>query len=149
MAARGVVSKPKPDADKMVQVAIDAELLGCDAAATKNGVSLDTVTRYRAAVAADPILRERAVSKKAPVVASWIEKTAAARETLLDRVLQLAALSDDLHDVTGAYKIVHDSNVAERVIEDGLGQPSTGAPVARTAAAQAAGGLAAIATRLH
>jgi hypothetical protein len=119
---------PKVDPEKVAQVLFDAHALGDEAAAQTHNVSVRTVENYRAKYAGDPIVSGLFAQKKSELSRSWLAATDDARQKLLARVLALAAVSDDLRQVAGALKIVTDSNVAERVVNDGLGEPGPRVP---------------------
>lgn len=141
------MATPRIDPDVLAQVVLDAQVLGVDAAAKRHKLSRKTVQRYCDRAASSPELSRAVSEKKAPLVASWVEATEAARQRILARVLALAETSDELRDVAGALKIVTDAHIAERVVANGLGEPGAGAAYPSATAADAAVNLERFAAR--
>lgn len=143
---------PVLDPDVIAQVLVDATALGDEAAARKHGISTRTIGNYRARLRGDPegeIAGLFAIKRKA-ISERWLKATADARDKLLAKVLTLVeqAEAEQLRDVVGALKIVHDANVSERVIADGLGSEGTGEPVPDPTPAPFAGAARVIGERL-
>ena len=140
------------DAERIAQVIIDAAALGDDVAGAKHGLSTRTLRRYRERLVTEPDgevaslvqVKRKALSER------WLVATAEARDRLLAKVLTLAENADteQLRDVVGALKIVHDANVSERVIADGLGGEGAGDACADQEAPPFAAGANAIARKL-
>lgn len=113
---------PKPAPDRIARILVDASELGDDAAAAKHNVSAKTVSRYREKYADDPAVSDLVHALKESVVADWLTSAKGARARLLSKVEALAMMSDDLRQVAGALKIVHDAVLAEELLSNG-GQP--------------------------
>lgn len=131
------MSKPGPTQDPHIiaQVLVDAAVLGDAIAAQQHCLSERTIQRYRAKYAEDPTVSGLVAEQKKKLTADWIDRTATARNRILTKVLTLVDGSDNLREVVGALKIVHDANVSEKVIRDGLGEPGTGTAGPSTTAA--------------
>ncbi len=119
---------PKIAPDRVARILVDAGELGDEAAAAKHNVSAKTIGRYREKYADDPIVSGLVQRLKESVVADWLTSAKAARSRLLSKVEALALGSDDLRQVAGALKIVHDAVLAEELLSDGR-QPDDGAGV--------------------
>lgn len=115
--------KPPPDKDRIARIISDAKVYGDADTCKRHKISRKTLTRYRKMSAGDPVVSNKVAELQKPVLAeaqthyvSWLAKAAATRERLLGRVESLAILSDDLHAVAGAYKIVNDGILADRAV---------------------------------
>lgn len=143
---------PVVDPDAVARAIVDATVIGDAAAAEKHGVSVRTIGKYRATLRENPEgeLAELVQVKRKALSERWLRSTADARDKLLAKVLTLVDVADvdQLRDVVGALKIVHDANVSERVIADGLGGEGPGAPGADQAASPFAGAAHAISRKL-
>lgn len=111
--------KPPPDENKIALILADADDMGVDGAVKKHGISARTITNYRKRRDSCASLANKCASVKSEIMATWIEQAKATRTKLLARVEALAETSDDLHAVTGAYKIVNDGILAEQVVSEG------------------------------
>lgn len=143
---------PVVDPETVAQILVDATALGDAAAAERHGVSVRTIGNYRALLRRDPEgeAAELFAVKRKAISERWLRSTADARDKLLAKVLTLVekAEPEQLRDVVGALKIVHDANVSERVIADGLGGEGAGEPGPDQATAPFAGAAQAIARKL-
>jgi len=119
---------PKITPDRVARLLVDASELGDEAAAAKHNVSAKTIGRYREKYADDPVVSDLVRALKESVVADWLTSAKGARARLLSKVEALAMASDDLRQVAGALKIVHDAVLAEELLSNG-GQPDDRAGV--------------------
>lgn len=108
----------KPDADRIAMILADAADMGDMAACAKYGISRRTLVNYRGRATGDAQVAQKCAAVKSELVATWIERAKQTRLKLLERVEALAGTSDDLHAVTGAYKIVNDGIIAETVVSE-------------------------------
>lgn len=111
--------KRTPDPDRIALILADAADIGDLRACSKHKISRRTLVNYRSRADKCADLAQKCAEVKSEIVASWIEKAKQTREKLLSRVEALAVVSDDLHAVTGAYKIVNDGILAEQVVSEG------------------------------
>lgn len=115
--------KPPPDKDRIARILSDAKIYGDQDTCKRHKISSKTLKRYKIKSAGDHEVANKvqglqnAVAKDlAEHYRSYLEEAKAARQRLLGRMLNLADLSENLHDVTGAYKIVNDGILAEQVV---------------------------------
>lgn len=94
----------------------DAETLGDDTAAKKHGVSTRQIRRYRKEAQDVPDMAASVLIKRRELSAGWLQEAKKARMEALDLGLKLARGSDNLRDVTGFLKIVHDAVLADEML---------------------------------
>ena len=107
--------------ERKSRILADADLLGDEAAAAKHGISTRTLRRYRKEAEPEhcPPLAEVVLVKRQALSAHWLEEAKKARMEALARGLELARGSDNLRDVTGFLKIVHDAVLADEMLNAG------------------------------
>lgn len=143
-----------PGADKIAEILVDAELTNDARCCARHKISRRTLVNYRQRREKQgeggEIARLCAEKKRilAPQIAAAIAKSPLpvevvnTRLALLERMRALAATSDDLKAVAGAYKLVTDAELAEKVVKpdgqrdqppgmEGEGGPAPEAPGAR------------------
>lgn len=106
-------------ADEATMVLVDAETMGDDAAAAKHGLSTRQIRRYRATAQECPDMAKEVLEKRRELSRGWLEAAKKARMEALERGLALARTSDNLRDVTGFLKIVHDAVLADEMLGSG------------------------------
>lgn len=112
--------KPPPDPDRVATIVAVALSVGDKAACAQFRISARTLSNYKKRVANIADVAHKFTEKRQTLaVGAWLEKAKEARAFLLTRVKSLAEKSDDLHAVTGAYKIVNDGILAEQVVSEG------------------------------
>jgi hypothetical protein len=110
------VAKPRRDRVLMERALVDAAVLGDEKAAKKNRISVRTLHRYKAVARDDAELTTAVTDKRRELSMAWLEDAKAARAKALARGLALAETSDNLRDVTGFLKIVHDAVLADEML---------------------------------
>lgn len=90
--------------------------MGDDAAAAKHGISTRAIRRYRLTSESCPELAEVVHVKRVELSKGWLEEAKKARMEALSIGLTLARESDNLRDVTGFLKIVHDAVLADEML---------------------------------
>lgn len=127
--------------EQIAAVLADAAMMGQAEAAAKHGVPERTLRHWLSqargkkaeAGPATTASRQGPVAAKKAEAVSLSERVRETRVFLLRRMMDLAAVSDDLKAVAGAYKLVSDSDLAQQVVTpDGL--PGDGAGVAEQGA---------------
>jgi transposase-like protein len=104
------------------RILADAETLGDDAAAAKHGVSTRQLRRYRKDAETCPEVAAAVHEKRIQLSAGWLEDAKKARMEALGLGLNLARKSENLRDVTGFLKIVHDAVLADEMLNGSDGQ---------------------------
>lgn len=137
------------DRDEMSRVLTDAATIGDEKAAQKHGISLRTLYRYRSVANGDSELTAAVLEKKRALSEGWLVEAKKARMKALARGLQLAETSDNLRDVTGFLKIVHDAVLADEMLNGEppeptheLDRPSDGVEGQAVASGEVQGGTA-------
>lgn len=107
------------DSEAISRILADAETLGDEHAARKHKISERQIRRYRKAAQSCPALATGVLEKRRELSKDWLEEAKKARLEALARGLQLAKTSDNLRDVTGFLKIVHDAVLADEMLGGG------------------------------
>lgn len=107
---------PKRNREQIANIVTDADVMGEEAAAKKHRMSARQVRRYRKMSETRPDVSERVQSKRIELSKGWLEEAKKARMEALERGLELARKSDNLRDVTGFLKIVHDAVLADEML---------------------------------
>jgi hypothetical protein len=133
------------DRELMMRVLTDATVMGDEAAAKKHDISLRTLYRYRSVSNGDSELTAAVTEKRRELSAGWLAEAKKARMKALARGLQLAETSENLRDVTGFLKIVHDAVLADEMLNGGtdeLDRPGDGMEGQESQSRQVPGGAA-------
>jgi len=133
---------PAPaDPDFIARVLIEASILGDEAAAARYNISVRTVERYRAKLAADPRLAAFVAGKKKASEAEWAHGLASALKGNIDFLNRASAQADPsspeaIHAVAGALKILAEVSLASKMLDVRLAERSRAeAEEARSASA--------------
>lgn len=108
------------DPVQVAQFITEARMTSREKAAEKFGVSKRTADRIVARHADNEEVQELVQANLDRLNDGWLERTMAARDTILVRLVELVGTSKNLREVCGALKIVHDANLSERVVGGGL-----------------------------
>ncbi len=121
--------------DEPALILADAETMGDEAAAKKWNIGTRSIRRIREQALSDPDseLARVALEKRRALSEGWLDAAKQARMEALALGLGLAKSSDNLRDVTGFLKIVHDAVMADELLnkDDGGELPGRGDEVAR------------------
>lgn len=105
------------DAEFVALVLADAAMIGDEAAATRHGVSVRTVERYRSKAKDDEALAASVGEKKAAYRTSLRDELIETTRAGLTRMRTLLETETDLHKAAGAVKIASDALGALQIRE--------------------------------
>lgn len=138
------VGRPPESRQEMVQALVEAAMIGDRAAATKYGVSLRTLQRYRQALQSDPsfgALFERTANTL--LTRPWADDLNDALKRTVAKMLELVekqpALPESLEAVVKAFAAMSELELAREVLGASNRQPDAAAPEAGRPAPPAPG----------
>jgi hypothetical protein len=107
--------------ENIAQILADAEIMGDEDTAKKHGISERSVRRYRQSVESKPALAASVLEKRRELSKGWLEAAKQARMVALTRGMELVQTTENLRDVAGFLKIVHDAVLADEMLGEGEG----------------------------
>lgn len=111
-------SKKTQSPARVARVLYDAEIHGDKVAAAKHGVHHRTVEDWRKRRGGEAAVVTAMAKLREAVGATWLTKARAAREKLIDRVVEVAEESTDLGAITKALTAVDEVIVGHEVLHD-------------------------------